>query len=341
MMMRALRAVTIGGVIASAVLVVSAEEKRAPAATDAGSGVSRTNGGKTWTAPRTPDGQPDLQGYWNSETYTPFERPVELKEKAFYTAEEAAAVEQRRLQQFTSQAADDIHYDNAIWQAERRAKGLSSLRTSIVIDPPDGRIPPLTPAAQKRQADQAAARRANAPHAFDSVQNRPLAERCIIWPHQGPPMQPVGYNSNLSFVQGPGYVVAIQEMIHDARVIPLDNRPHLASSIREYEGDSRGHWDGDTLVIETTNFTDRTQFRGSTAALKVTERITRTGPDTIVYQATMEDPATWERPWTIEYPMSRTDDPIFEYACHEGNYGMQNILRAQRAAEKAAEGGAK
>jgi hypothetical protein len=264
-----------------------------------------------------------------------------LKDKAFYTPEEAEALEQRRLKQFQSQAADDVHYDNAIWQSERKAKGLSSLRTSIVIDPPDGRIPPLTPAAQKRQADQAAARRANAAHAYDSVQNRPLAERCIIWPHQGPPMQPVGYNSNLAFVQGPGYVVVIQEMIHDARVIPLDDRPHVGSGIRELEGDSRGHWDGDTLVIETTNFTDRTQFRGSTAALKVTERIRRTGPDTIMYQATMEDPATWTRPWTIEYPMTRTDDPIYEYACHEGNYGMQNILRAQRAAEKAAEGGAK
>jgi hypothetical protein len=288
---------------------------------------------RSWKVPRTPDGQPDLQGTWNSETYTPFERAAELKDKAFFTPEEAAAFEKRRLEQFRSQAADDIHYDNAIWQSEKNAKGLRSLRTSIVIDPPDGRIPALLPEAQKRQADQAAARRGVG--AYDSVQNRPLAERCIIWPHQGPPMQPVGYNSNLAFVQGPGYVVVIQEMIHDARVIPLDDRPHLGKDIRQIEGDSRGHWDGDTLVVETTNFTGRTQFRGSTAALKVTERFTRTDPDTIVYQATMEDPNTWARPWTIEYPMTRTNDQWFEYACHEGNYGMQNILRAQRAQEAA------
>jgi hypothetical protein len=310
-----------------------------------------------WTAPRTPDGQPDLQGYWNSETYTPFERPAELQHKAFFTPEEAEAYVKRRQSQFESQAADDIHYDNAIWQSEKIQKG-ASLRTSLVVDPPDGRIPALIPEAQKRVADLAAARRANAPHALDSVQNRPLAERCIVWPHEGPPMQPVGYNSNLAFVQGPGYVVVIQEMIHNARVIPLDAprqargvpsdesradtaRPHVGSAIQQYYGDARGHWEGDTLVVETTNFTDRTQFRNSTAALKVTERITRTGPDTIVYRATMEDPHTWTRPWTIEYTMTRTDDPPFEYACHEGNYGMQNILRAQRAAEaKAAQSGA-
>ncbi len=295
-----------------------------------------------WTAPRTPDGQPDLQGYWNSETYTPFERPAELKDKAFFTPEEAEAYARRRQNQFESQAADDVHYDNAIWQSEKQQKG-ASLRTSLVVDPPDGRIPPLTEEAQKRVASQQAARRANAAHAYDSVQNRPLAERCIVWPHEGPPMQPVGYNSNLAFEQGPGYVVVIQEMIHNARVIPLDDatRPHVGKAIQQYYGDSRGHWEGDTLVIETTNFTDKTQFRNSTAALKVTERITRTGPDTIVYRATMEDPHTWARPWTIEYTMNRTDEPPFEYACHEGNYGMQNILRAQRAAEaKAAQSGA-
>lgn len=279
-----------------------------------------------YKAPRTVDGHPDLQGYWNSETFTPFERPAELKDKPFFTQEEAAEYQRKRAQQAESQPADDVHYDNTIWQSEKKGKGLSSLRTSIVIDPADGRIPPLTEEAKKRQAS---ARRPN----YDSVQNRPLAERCIIWPHEGPPMQPVGYNSNLSFVQGPGYVAITQEMIHDTRVIPLDNRPHVGAAIQEYMGDARGHWDGDTLVIETTNFTDKTAFRGSTSSLKVTERIRRIDDDTILYQATMEDPHTWTRPWTIEYQMHKTDDPVFEYACHEGNYGMQNILRAQRKME--------
>jgi hypothetical protein len=288
-----------------------------------------------WTPPRTPDGQPDLQGYWNSATYTPLERPAEFKDKAFFTAAEAEAFARRRNDALNNQASDDLHYDNAIWQSEKTEKGLSSLRTSLIVDPPDGRIPPLLPEAQKRQADIAAARRAMG-GPYDSVQNRPLAERCIVWPHEGPPMLPVGYNSNLQFVQGPGYVVVIEEMIHNTRVIPLDGRPHVGAAIRQYSGDSRGHWDGNTLVVETTNFTGKTQFQKSSAALKVTERFTPIDPQTIRYQFTVEDPSTWARPWTAEYPMRRTNDQIYEYACHEGNYGMANILRAQREAEKAA-----
>jgi hypothetical protein len=331
--MRALPAIAVAGALALSSIGLSAAPDGAAA---------KAGAHESWTVPRTPDGQPDLQGYWNSETYTPFERPAELKDKAFFTPEEAEAYARRRQNQFENQAPDDVHYDNAIWQSEKQQKS-ASLRTSLVIDPPDGHIPPLIEEAQKRVAAQQAARRANAAHAYDSVQNRPLAERCIVWPHEGPPMLPVGYNSNLAFVQGPGYVVVIQEMIHNARVIPLDDatRPHIGKAIQQYYGDSRGHWDGDTLVVETTNFTDKTQFRNSTSALKVTERITRTGPDTIIYRATMEDPHTWSRPWTIEYTMNKTNDPPFEYACHEGNYGMQNILRAQRAAEaKAAQTGA-
>jgi hypothetical protein len=285
-----------------------------------------------WKAPRTPDGQPSLEGFWNSATYTPFERPANMKDKEFFTAEEAEAFVKQRNTQFESQAPDDIHYDNAIWQSERTEKGLKSLRTSLVIDPPDGRVPPQTDEAVKRNAAITAARRTLG-GAYDKVQNRPLAERCIVWPHEGPPMQPVGYFSNLQFVQGPGYVVVIQEMIHNARVIPLDNRPRLGDSIQQFYGDARGHWEGNTLVVETTNFTDKTAFRGSSSALKVTERITRTDADTIVYRATMEDPHTWARPWTIEYAMSKTDDPIYEYACHEGNYGMRNIMSAVRKQE--------
>jgi len=304
---------------------------------------TRSTATSHYTAPRTPDGQPSLEGYWNSATYTPFERPANLKDKAFFTPEEAEAFEQQRQQAFQSQAPDDIHYDNAIWQSERTTRGLQSLRTSLVIDPPDGRVPAQTDEAVKRNAATQAARRAlGGP--YDQVQNRPLAERCIVWPHEGPPMQPVGYFSNLQFVQGPGYVVVIQEMIHNARVIPLDNRPHPGAGIQQYYGHSTGRWEGDTLVIETTNFTDKTAFRGSSSALKVTERIRRADEDTIVYQATMEDPHTWTVPWTIEYQMAKTDDPIFEYACHEGNYGMRNIMsavRKQEAEEAAAKSGSK
>jgi len=185
-----------------------------------------------YIAPRTADGQPSLEGYWNSATYTPFERPANLKDKAFFTPEEAVAFEKQRQQAFESQAPDDIHYDNAIWQSERTSRGLQSLRTSLVIDPPDGRVPPQTEEAVNRNAAAQAARRAlGGP--YDKVQNRPLAERCIVWPHEGPPMQPVGYFSNLQFVQGPGYVVVIQEMIHNARVIPLDDRPHVGSAIQD------------------------------------------------------------------------------------------------------------
>jgi hypothetical protein len=280
-----------------------------------------------YKAPRTADGQPDLEGYWNSETFTPFERPAQLKDKAFFTPEEAAAYERQRIEQANSQPETDVHYDNRIWQSEKQQKSLSGLRTSLVIDPADGHVPPLTAEAQARPRIR---------YDYDSVKDRPLAERCIIWPHEGPPMQPVGYNSNLSFVQGPGWVAITQEMIHDTRMIPIDNRPHVGSAIREYMGDSVGHWDGDTLVIETTNFTDKTRFRNSTEHLKVTERIRRTSPDTILYQATMEDPHTWARPWTIEYEMHKTNDPIFEYACHEGNYGMRNTMMEQRHLEEQA-----
>jgi hypothetical protein len=303
---------------------------------------AKSNAPSNYTPPRTPDGQPSLEGFWNSATYTPFERPANLKDKQYFTPEEAAAFEKTRQQAFESQAPDDIHYDNAIWQSEKTGRGLQSLRTSLVIDPPDGHVPPQTEEAVKRNAAiQAARRTMGGP--YDKVQNRPLAERCIVWPHEGPPMQPVGYFSNLQFVQGPGYVVVIQEMIHNARVIPLDNRPHPGPGIQQYYGHSTGHWDGDTLVVETTNFTDKTAFRGSSSSLKVTERIRRTGPETITYQATMEDPHTWAVPWTIEYLMTKTDDPIFEYACHEGNYGMRNIMSAVRKqeAEEATRGGSK
>jgi hypothetical protein len=194
----------------------------------------------------------------------------------------------------------------------------------------------VLPEAQQRIDAAAAARRGVDPSA--SVQNRGLTERCITsvnltWPHDGAPMLPEGYNSNLRITQAPGYVVIEQEMVHNARVIPLDGRPHIGAGLRQYIGDYRGRWEGATLVIESTNFGEKTPFRGSTTALKVTERITPVDADTLLYRATVEDSNTWAQSWTIEYPIVRTLEPMYEYACHEGNYGVANILRAARVAE--------
>jgi hypothetical protein len=292
---------------------------------------------KPWTMPmpHTADGQPDLTGNWTNATYTPLERPADLGMKAFYTPEEAAAVEKERVAQFNGQAADDLHYDNAIWQNENYNKGLSSLRTSLVIDPPDGRIPALTDEARRRPLPPQAG---SPDRRTESYENRSLAERCITWGNDGPPIMPVGYNANLDIFQGPGYVVVRTEMIHSARLIPIDRtRPHVGPNIRQWNGDSRGHWEGNTLVVETTNFNDRVRFRNSTTSIKVTERFTRVSGDAITYTFTVEDPSTWTRPWTAEVPMTRTQGPIFEYGCHEGNYGLANILRAARVEEKASE----
>ena len=228
---------------------------------------------------------------------------------------------------------------NVLWQTENYKKGVNSLRTSLIVDPPDGRIPALVEAARNRPAGPVVGEGQSLRRA-DSYENRTLAERCITWGNDGPPMMPAGYNANLDILQGPGYVIVRNEMIHSARLIPTDgNRPHLNGKIRNWIGDSRGHWDGNTLVVETTNFTDRTRFRNSTSTLKVTERFTRTDAETVDYQFTVEDPNTWTRPWTAAVPLRKVPGPIYEYGCHEGNYGLPNILRAQRVEDaKAAKG---
>ena len=295
---------------------------------------THTHTAAPFSPPRTPDGHPDMQGYWTNGTYTPLERPAEFGAKEFFTREEALAYAKRRDDQLRAQPRDNIHYDDAIWQGEKEVKGLTSLRTSLIYDPPDGRIPPLNAEGQRRADARAAERKLRGP--ADSAQARALSERCIMWGHEGPPMLPAGYFPNLQIVQGPTHFVVMQEIIHNARVIALDSRPHLSGGVRQYGGDSRGRWEGDTLVVETLNFNDATQFRGSSPSLKVTERFTMIDRDTIRYRFTVEDPATWSRPWSAEIPMVRTEDPIFEYACHEGNYGLPNILRAQRVADAAA-----
>lgn len=294
---------------------------------------------KTWVVPRTPDGHPDLQGFWSNASITPLQRPPELGSKEFYTAEEAAAVDKKEFNERTSwdrlgnQAR--VHYDMSQFGLDViQAKVALSRRTSLIIGS-TGRIPPRTPEAQKRLADQAAQRRG---HEFDSAQDRPIQERCIVWSSEGPPMMSSGYNSNLEIVQGSGYVSVLEEMIHDARMIPTDGRPHLPSSIRQYLGDSRGRWDGDTLVVDTTNFTEKTSFMGSTENLHVVERFTRISDDTILYEFTVDDPATWAKSWTAQMPLTKIAGPLFEYACHEGNLGMPNTLSGARAAEAAKQG---
>ena len=282
---------------------------------------------KGWTA-RTADGQPDLTGNWSNATFTPLERPAAYSGKEFFTPDEAAAFAKSRVDNLNNQAADDIHYDDSIWQSENYKKGVSTLRTSLIVDPPDGKLPPLTDEARRRPLPP----QAGSPDRIaDSYETRTLGERCITWGNDGPPMTPPGYNANLDILQGPGYVIVRNEMIHAARLIPTDGkRPELGGKIRNWSGDSRGHWDGNTLVVETTNFNNRTRFRNSTATLKVVEKFTRTDANTIDYQFTVTDPNTWTRSWTAAVPLRKVPGPIYEYGCHEGNYGLPNILRAQR-----------
>ena len=300
-----------------------------------------------WTVPRTSDGQPDLQGYWTNNTVIPLERPIELGDKAFFTEEEVAAFMKERLvpEETESGTAADVHYQLTDFALDHSQNTVNvNMRTSLITDPPDGRIPAPLPAAAAQAKERTDYLRV---HGFDSVQDRSLGERCILWAHQGPPIIPVGYNSNLRILQSPGYVVIQTEMLQDARIVPLDGRAHLSSGVRQLLGDSRGRWEGNTLVVETTNYTGRTGVRASVPNLRfsedarVIERFERTGEDTIRYQFTVEDPNTWDRSWSAEYPMTRIEGPMFEYACHEGNYGLVNTMNGARAEERAAAEAAK
>ena len=282
--------------------------------------------------------RPDFQGIWTNATITPLERPKELADKEFFTEKEVAEYEKRVLEESNKDRRDgsaeaDVGraYNESWW--DRGTKVVPTRRTSIVVDPPDGRIPPLTAEAQKAAAARAAALRRPAA----GPEDRGLPERCILWPTAGPPMLSSAYNNNYQILQTPGYVLIFIEMIHDVRIIPLDGRPHLASNIRQWLGDPRGHWEGNTLVVDSTNFTDKNPFRGSDRNLHLTERFTRINADTILYRFTVEDPTAFTRTWTGEAPLTRTPGPIYEYACHEGNYGMANILSGARAEEKAME----
>jgi hypothetical protein len=321
--------------LAVAVILSATLAGQAPAASPR----AAAGAAKAYTPPKTPDGQPDLQGFWTNSTYVPLERPNGVN-KDFYTPEEALAAEKRAAEREASQTEPgttaDVHYDFTQFGLDRSQATISrNLRTSLVIDPPDGKIPPVNATGQKRAAEVAAARKTRGGQ-YDSVQNMPIGSRCIIMGGAGPPMMNAGYNANYQIVQGPGYVMILTEMIHDVRIIPLDSRPAPHQGVRQWVGVSRGRWEGNTLVVETTNFNGKNAFRGASENMKVTERFTRVSDDVLDYKFTVEDPATWDRSWTAEAPLAKTQGPIFEFACHETNYGVANILAGARADEVAA-----
>ena len=300
-----------------------------------------------WTPPRTPDGRPDLQGNWSNNSVTPLERPKTWAGKQLLTDAELAAL-QRLTAEVTEEGGDaqfgDSIIENALagiknptstdagtgnynhfWLVEREVE---DRRTALLTDPPDGRLPPLT-AAVREQQEAAAAQQGQ--RKLDNPEDRGLGERCVTF---GVPKVGAGYNSYYQIVQTPGYVVFMSEMAHDARVIPVDGRPHLDKNLRLWNGDPRGHWEGDTLVVESTNFSPKSQFRQSRENLHLVERFTRVGPDTLNYEVTVTDPTVWTKSWTAMIPLKRTDELIYEYACHEGNYrSMEGSLRGTRVLE--------
>ena len=313
-----------------------------PVAAEAQSSVAAP-GPESYAVPRTADGHPDLQGFWTNQTYTPLERP-EGVDKAFYTVEEVAAIESgratREAELTVPGTIPDVHYDFTQFGLDRSQSTFArNLRTSLIIDPPTGRLPPVN-AEGRRRATEVAAERERMGGRWDSAENNQLDDRCIIMRGAGPPMMNAGYNANYQIVQNREYVMILVEMIHDARIIPLDGRAAPPERARQWMGMSRGRWEGDTLVVETTNINGKNSFNGSSDRMRVTERFTRVDDETIMYRFTVDDPLTWDRPWTAEMPMRKTIGPMFEHACHEGNYGLYNTLvgarlEEQRAAEAA------
>jgi hypothetical protein len=292
---------------------------------------------KAWILPRTPDGKPDLQGIWSNNTLTPLQRPKGLGAKEFYTDQELAEISKKARTGDVGEEGElgaarpqALRYDLEVYGFDASRLRYTSKRTSLVIGP-EGTIPPMLPSARERNAEIASK---NKGHEFDSYLNRPLSERCIIMNGAGIPMVPGANEGNLlQIVQGPGYVTLLHETDHNTRVIPTDGRPHVPQNIRLWYGDSVGHWEGNTLVIDTTNFTNRTSFRGSSENLHLIERFTRTADNVLTYQFTVEDPTTWAKPWTVEIPWTTTKGPLYESACHEGNSMIANILRGARVSE--------
>ena len=308
---------------------------------------------------RTPWGAPDLQGVWDFRSITPMERPDELADTEFLTEEEAARLEQEtvaRNEELLSRPAQRTAVTESVDRGADGAPGfynnfwldrgttiVGTRRTSLIVNPPDGKIPSLTPEAEALQATAQERRQGASSHEpspggwVEDLGANGLQLRCITGFNSGPPMTPGGYNNNVQLFQTPGYVALLNEMNHNTRIIPLDERAH--TDLPQWTGESRGHWDGDTLVVETRNFLRETSFvQGQTDEnLRLTERFTRVDPKTLMYEATIDDPTVWTRPWTYQVPMDLNPDLVYEYACHAGNYGLYNILAGARVAEAAAE----
>jgi hypothetical protein len=298
---------------------------------------------KNWVVPRTADGHPDLQGVWTNATITPMDRPSAFAAKPTITDDEAAAYEKHQLDELNKQ---DGQSDGPLIAAAgssgtggynvlfvdrgselARVDGVK--RTSLIVDPPDGKAPPMTDEARKRNSSMM-----RGFNKMDSVKDRPMSERCLIGfgSTSGPPMMPVLYNNNYQIVETPDAVMIVVEMVHDVRIIRM-NAKHAPPTVRQWLGDSVGHWEGDTLVVDTTNFTDKTRFRGTSEDLHVIERFQRADANTILYRATIDDPTTYTKQWTMEFPFVATRGPVYEYACHEGNYAMPDILGGARKQE--------
>ncbi len=306
-----------------------------------------------WEPPRLGDGRPDLQGVWDFRTVTPLERPAQFGDRETLTEEEAAAVEAGAavFQQFIDRPPPEgsVGAYNAFWLDFGTTVG-EDRRSSLIVEPANGRLPALADgvATQVGSLDEDLPgeypwRVRSAGLGADGPEDRGLAERCLLGFNAGPPMMPSAYNNNMQLFQNAGHVVILNEMVHDARVIPLDNSPHLSNDVRQWHGDSRGRWDGDTLVVETRNFSEKTasfdpsalQALGTGTTLRLTERFTRLSEDTLLYEYTVDDPTTFTQPFTVALPMRQSQGLVYEYACHEGNYGMVNSLSGARAEEAA------
>ena len=296
--------------------------------------------------PRTAWGAADLQGVWDFRTITPLQRPEDLGDKAFLTEEEASEREQAAVDRAIrlwnreaqrTEAGGSVGGYNNFWM-DQGTRVIGTRRTSLIIDPPNGRMPEMTEAGRARRAAGRGSFSDQIPASYTDLSN---ADRCLMGFNAGPPITPGGYNQNVQIFQTPDHVVLLTEMVHTVRVVPLDERPALGDRLAQWSGDSRGHWEGDTLIVETANFDADRNWRGSSTDVRVVERFTRMDADTLEYEYTVTDPDTWAAPWTVNLPMVRSDLPLFEYACHEGNYAMETMLTGARTDERAAAEGSR